>query len=101
MWRRKKYFITFITTLLLWGSLGYLIYFTAPSTNSIPLFFGGLFFALFITCALILGNSRRGLLIGILATTSLLLKYLQAFNFLTVLLLIAFLITIELILSKR
>lgn len=63
---RRNFLPTVIVNCFLWGTCGLLIYFTNPENFlNIILFFVFFFLALFLTLALIFGNTRRGFLVAL------------------------------------
>ncbi|OGM11659.1 hypothetical protein A2Z22_02560 [Candidatus Woesebacteria bacterium RBG_16_34_12] len=97
---RKNFLATLIITIFLWLSLAFIIYFVDPfSFAVIPTFLTLVFFAILFTFSILFANSRRGLLTASGLTIFLILRYFGVGNILNLLLLTAFVITIELYLS--
>ena len=86
--RRKNFLPTLILITLLWSTLGLLVYFTDPQGLFVVLFFTILFAALFFTASLVLGNSRRGLIVSVILTTFALFRLFGIGNILNFLLLV-------------
>ncbi len=100
--KRKNFLPSLIANLLLWASLGFIIYFLDPfSFGAIFLFFIVLFLSLLFTTALIFGNTRRGLLLSIIIALFLLLRYFGIGNILNLILIIGLGVTIELYLGRK
>jgi hypothetical protein len=106
--QKKRFFFTFIFTILSWGIWMYVLL-TVPPENpnnflSIPVsyifFFTPLFLSLFLTITFLLGNTRRGFLLSIGIIGLLILQLLKTVNFLTVGLLLAIFIVFELYFSR-
>jgi hypothetical protein len=98
---RKNFFPTLVVTLLLWLSLGALIYFVEPDTPGVvPLFFVNAFFALLFSFSTLLGNSRRGLITAIGITTFLILRYFGVGNIINMFLILGATLSIELYFTK-
>ncbi len=98
---RKNFFPTLIITLLLWLSLGTLIYFVEPDTPGVvPLFLVNAFFALLFTFSTLLENSRRGLIIALGLTIFLMLRYLGIGNIINFLLIFGIGLSVELYFTK-
>lgn len=101
---KKRFFFTFIFTVLSWGVWIYVLLSIPPEYPnhflSIPLsyifFFAPLFVSLFLTITLLLGNTRRGFLLSMGIIVLLILQLLKTVNFLTVGLLLASLLVFEL-----
>lgn len=93
---RKSFLPTLIMTVILWLTLGFLIYFVSPDfALSLPLFFLLVFFCLFFTFSIILDGSRRGLIISLAATLFVILRYFGIGNILNALLLLGIAVAIE------
>lgn len=95
--RRKNFLPTLLLVLFFWLGLGWIIFWVRPeSFFPITIFFIFFFCALFLTSALILANSRRGLLVALGLTAFLILRYHQLANFLNLCLLLGILFFLEL-----
>jgi len=100
--KRKNFFPTLIVTIIVWLSLGFLVYFVEPDfLFAIPLFFVLVFFALLFTFSTILVNSRQGLIVSSALTTFLILRYFGVGNIINFLLLMGLAITLELFIQKK
>lgn len=100
--QRKNFLPAFILAILAWLLWGWLIFSAPPTSNLlIILFLVLLFLALFLTTALALANSRRGLFIALAVVGFLTFRLLHLANLLNLLLLAAILICLELYLNKR
>jgi len=94
--RRKNFLPSLIVTAFLWTSLGFLVYFTDPQNQLfVILFFINLFAVLFFTTALIIGNSRKGLIVALTLTIFTLFRLFGIGNILNFLLLVGLGIIIE------
>lgn len=93
--KRKNFLPTLIILFLLLASLTMIIYFTEPNGFFILLFFLNLFLFLFLISALILANSRRGVLVSLCLVAFLLFKMYGVGNILNLLLLLGLVIIIE------
>jgi hypothetical protein len=99
---RRNFLPAFLLTLLLW--LGWVLFFVsfAPTNNLLIFTFYLLFFcANFLAFSLILGNSRRGFLIGVAFTIVLFLKQIGQAHVLNFVLLLGIILSIELYLRTR
>jgi hypothetical protein len=95
--RRKNFLPTLMLALFAWASWGWLVYSMAPENNLLLfIFYGLLFMAVFLTIALLLANSRRGLLIAIGVISFLIFRYYQLANFLNLGLFFGILLSLEL-----
>lgn len=101
--RRKKRFIpTLLLTVLSWGGFGYVLFNVSPmGFVSKILFFALLFFALFLSIALLLNNTRRGFLIALGILVLALLRFFELFHPLYIVLVVALLLTVELYFLKK
>jgi hypothetical protein len=100
--KRKNFLPSLIFTLLLWIGLGLVVYFVDPQTfGGIYLFFFLVFVSLLFTFSLIFTSSRRGLILSIVLTIFLVLRYFGVGNILTFILILALGVTIELYFARR
>lgn len=100
--RRKNYLPTLLLIVILWGLLGLMIHFVEPEMVKdllIPGFylpFWLLFFpASFLTLAVFLNNSHRGLIVSLGITVFLILKIYQLGNILNLCLISGIIIAID------
>ncbi|KKP47608.1 MAG: hypothetical protein UR39_C0003G0011 [Candidatus Woesebacteria bacterium GW2011_GWA1_33_30] len=94
--KRKNFLPSLVITTLLWVTLGFLVYFTDPQNQLfVVLFFINLFTTLFFTTALVLGNSRRGLIVSTILTVFSLFRLFGIGNILNFLLLAGLGVIIE------
>jgi len=100
--KRKSYLATMILIIMLWGLLGAMIYWVDPELIKnilipglyLPFFL--LFFpAMLLTLAVILTNSRKGLLGALGVTVFLILRVYQLGNLLSFLLILGIIISID------
>lgn len=99
--KRKNFFLTLVLTLLLWGSLTFLVYFIDPEeVGAVPTFFVLLFFAVLFTFSTIFANSRRGFLTAVVITIFAVLRYFGVGNLINLTLVIGLAIVIEIYLTK-
>jgi len=100
--RRKNYLPVVILILVLWGLLGAMIYWVEPELVKdmlapglyLPFFL--LFFpTCFFTLAIVLANTRKGLLVTIGLTGFLVLRVYQLGNLLNLLLLVGMVVAVE------
>lgn len=99
---RKNFLPTLIVTVFLWSLIAILIYFADPyQLGIVPLFFLLVFLALLFTFSTIFANARRGLLITIVLTVFLLLRYFGIGNILNFLLMLGLAISIDVYLSRN
>lgn len=100
--KRKNFLPSLIFTIILWAGLGMVTYFVDPSTfGAIYLFFLLVFFSLLFTFALLLGSTRRGLILSSAITAFLILRYFGVGNILNLVLVLALGITAELYFATR
>lgn len=98
---RKNFFPTLIITVLLWLSLGTLVYFVEPDTPGVvPLFFINAFFALLFSFSTLFENSRRGFIVSFTLVFFLILRYFGVGNIINFLLLVGVALSIELYFTK-
>lgn len=99
--KRKNFLPSLIFTIILWAGLGVVTYFVDPQTfGAIYLFFLLVFFSLLFTFSLILGSSRRGLILSISLTLFLILRYFGIGNILNLVLILALGLVAELYLAR-
>jgi hypothetical protein len=99
--RRKNFLPTLAVTFVLWLFVAVIVYFSDPLlSGAIPLFFVTFFFATMFTVSLLLANTRRGILISLVITIFLLLRYLQVGNLLNFVLLAAAAVAFEFYLRR-
>ncbi len=95
--KRKNFAPTFVITIALWLSVILLIINTDPNQlGVVHLFFVLLFLASFLTGAILLVNTRRGLLIAMGITLFLFLRFIGTGSIISAAILIALLSLIEL-----
>lgn len=100
--RRKNFFPTLVLAILSWlGWVFVLLKIPPESTFSLLAFFFLFFVALFLTSALLLANSRRGLMAALFVVFVLMFRYYQIGNPLNLLLLLAIFISLEIYFTKR
>jgi len=98
---RKNFFPTLVLTILLWLTLGGIVYFVEPDTFGIlPVFFLVLFLALLFSFSTILANARRGLITALGLTLFLILRYFGIGNIINFLLIFGFGLSLELYFTK-
>jgi len=104
--RRKNYLPTLVTMVILWGLLGGLVYWVEPKLvkdiliEGLYLPFFLLFLpAIFLTLAVILGNTKRGLLISLGLTGMLILKVYEIENWLNFILVAGIVVAVDRYLS--
>ncbi|MFH0942754.1 MAG: hypothetical protein V1810_01130 [Candidatus Beckwithbacteria bacterium] len=100
--RRKNYLPALMTMVILWGLLGALIIWVEPKLikdiliDGLYLPFFMLFFpAIFLTLAVILGDSRRGLLISLGLTGALILRVYRLENWLNLILIAGIVVAVD------
>ena len=93
MARRKNFFVTLILIIFFWSTLFLTVFFTEPKMikdilikNSYLFFFINLFLALFLTLAVVFGNSTTGLLTTLGIIGFLILRMYKLGNFLNLVL---------------
>lgn len=94
--RRKSFLPTLLVALLFWLIWGYVFFFVPPGRGVYFAFFPTLFLAVFLSAALLLANSIRGFLLASAVCGLLLLQFFKLGNLLTILLLIALLVVLDL-----
>ena len=100
--KRKNFLPTLLITVILWLTLGGVIYFVDPDTfGAVPLFFILTFMSFLFTFSLIFASSRRGLVASTATTLFLILSYLGVGNILNLILIVAIAICIELYLAHK
>lgn len=98
--KRKNFLPSLILTIILWIALGAVTYFVDPQTfGAIYLFFLLVFFSLLFTFSLILGSTRRGLILSVSLTLFLILRYFGIGNILNLVLILALGLVAELYLA--
>ena len=99
---RKNFLPTLLMALAFWATWGWLVYSKAPSPNFLMItFYFLLFTAIFLTAALVLANSRRGLLMASWLIAFLLFRYYELANGLNLLLLTGIVFSLEIYLHKN
>jgi len=100
--KRKNFLPTLLVALFFWIAWG-LILFKIPPGGFLVFFafYFSLFAAIFLTSALLLANSRRGLMISLVLIGILILRQLGLANILNTILLFSSLISLEVYFSKR
>lgn len=100
--RRKNFFPTLLLSILFWLGWGFIL-FKVPPDNLLSIFgfFSFFFMALFLTSALFLANSRRGLMTAIFFVLVLIFRYYQIGNLLNLIILLAIFVALELFFSKQ
>lgn len=99
---RKNFLPTLVLIVLLWTSLGALVYFTDPNTTGVIfIFFFLAFLALLFTSSTIFANTRRGLLTSLGLTLFIILRYFGVGNIINFLLILGLIIVSEIYLSKE
>lgn len=99
--KRKNFLPTLFITALFWSLIGFIVYFVDPETIGIvPLMFVLAFFAQLFTFALLTENTRRGLLITLVTTIFLILRYFEVGNILNFALLVGVAITVEIYFTR-
>jgi hypothetical protein len=94
--KRKNFLPALTIAILFWGLLGFIIYFVDPQTFGIvPLLFIITFFTSLFTFSILLGNTRRGIIVSIGLTLFLILRYFAVGNILNLFLIIATAIAVE------
>ncbi|MCL4382217.1 MAG: hypothetical protein M1575_00645 [Patescibacteria group bacterium] len=102
MVKRQNFLPALIVALFFWASWLFVAIKISPTSFfSLFSFLFSLFMALFLTLSLLLGNSRRGLLLSLGIIIFLLLRFLKMAHFLNLTLLIGTLISLELYFKKR
>ena len=97
---RKNLLPAFLLAILIWIALAWLVCYREPINNLlIASFFALLFLTVFLTAALVFANTRRGLLMALVISLSLLFRYYQVGNLLNIVLLVGIFIILELYLS--
>lgn len=100
--KRKNFLPSLIFTIILWIGLGLVTYFVDPQTfGAIYLFFLLVFFSLLFTFSLILGSTRRGLILSVSLTVFLIFGYFGIGNILNLVLVLALGLTAELYFSNK
>jgi len=100
--KRKNFLPSLIVTIFLWFFLSMLIVFMDPdSFGAKELFFINLFLALTFTFAILLANTRRGILIASIVCIFLVLRYFGVGNLINALLLFGSAIAFEFYFSRR
>ena len=99
---RKNFLSSFILTMFLWIILAGIVVFVDPHLNwSLPVFYISLFVTCLFTFSLLFKNSRRGLIVSLLVTLFLLLRFFGIGNIINLILLIGLAITVEVFFSKK
>ena len=102
MVKRQNFLPALIVALFFWASWFFVAIKISPTSFfSLFSFLFSLFMALFLTLSLLLGNSRRGLLLSLGIIIFLLLRFLKMAHFLNLTLLIGTLISLEFYFKKR
>ncbi|GEM_PF-1666645 len=98
---RKNVFPAIVLTIIFWFLLAFTVL-AIPPTNSfaVLLFFILSFLSIFFTGSLLLGNSRRGLLLSGAVVIFLFLRYLGIGNFINFILIFALAIILEIYISS-
>lgn len=78
-----------------------MVYFFPPNTNLLILGFVLLFLGVYFLFGFIFNKARRGFLVSLGVVGFFLLKYLKTFNYFSLVVLILFLITLELLLINK
>jgi hypothetical protein len=100
--RRKNFFPTLVLAVLSWLGWFFVLLRIPPETTfSLFAFFFLLFVALFLTSALLLANSRRGLMAALFVILVLVFRYYQIGNLVNLILLLAIFVALELFFSKK
>lgn len=106
--KRRNFLGTFILIVFFWFLQAFIVFFVEPEIikdilipNSYLLFFVNLFLALFFTLAVILGNSRRGLITTIGIIAYLVLQSQQLGNILNLILIISTVLALELYFKQK
>ena len=100
--KRKNFLPTLLFIILLWLMLFGIIYFLSPNNFFfVILFFLTLTLALTFTLSIILGNTRRGVIISISLSLFLILRYLGIGSLLNFILILAITVLIELYFNLR
>ena len=98
---RKNFLPTLIVILILWTSIGILIYSVDPQKlGAIPVFFILVFLTLFFTLSTLLVNAKRGLLVAISLVLYLVLSYIGLGNALNLAFLFGIAATLDIYFSK-
>jgi hypothetical protein len=99
---RKNFYLTLLITVFLWLCLIALIFLTEPNDRGvIPLFFLLTLVSLTFTFSIIFVNTRKGIVLSLVITLFLFLRYLGIGNILNFLLLAGVGIATELYFSKK
>lgn len=96
--RNKK---IFLLSFLFFIALGNVVYFFPPNNNLIIGFFALVFLGVLFLFSFVFNNTRRGFLIGLGVAGFFFLKYLETFNYFSLVVLVLFLITLELLLTEK
>ena len=100
--RRKNFLPTLFLAGLTWLCWAFVLFKIPPeSTFLLFVFFFLLFTALFLTSALLLANSRRGLIMALFVILVLVFRYYQIGNFINLILLLAIFVALELFFAKK
>lgn len=100
--QRKNFLLSFSIAVVLWVFWLILFFFVPPEIPGITLAFLALTFAVFfLTAALLLASTRRGLIAAVGGVLVMLLSYYGAGDYLNILLVVGVLATVEYYLSKR
>lgn len=99
---RKNFVITFLLTVLLWGTWAIFFFFIPPEYFLTPLVFLLISFTtILFTFALLFANTRRGLLVAVGVVAFMALRYYEIGNYLNLLLLAGVLLSLEYYLSNK
>jgi len=102
--KKKNYIISLVLAVIFWLVWGFVFFLIPPDSYVSHLtFFVSLFLSLFLTFALLLANSRRGLLISLLINFYLIFRYFNLNNIIypLILLFIFLLLEIYFVIDKK
>jgi len=100
--KKRNFFPLLLITILLWLVLTGFVFFISPEGfAAVPLFFILIFITLMFTAAIILANTRRGVIVALCLTIFLILRYFGVGNLLNLLLLLGAAIAFEIYFSKN
>lgn len=100
--KQRNFFPALILTIFLWFLVLTIIIFTDPKQNGmLEIFFASMYLSLLFTFSLIMGNTRRGVLIAFVITIFFILKYFGIGSFINLFLLIGSAAAFEFFFTKN
>jgi hypothetical protein len=100
--RRKNFLATLVIIIVLWGGVGFLVFFVDPSIfGALALFFLLFFLALLFTLATLFANTRSGFIAALALTFFLILRYFGLGNILNLFLIAGVAIAFEIYFTEE